>query len=47
MKYTVLIADDEANARAYISRLIEKHDQLHLVGAKANGLEVVAFSAIS
>ncbi|WP_436516911.1 LytR/AlgR family response regulator transcription factor [Ekhidna sp. To15] len=43
MKYSVLIADDEANARNYLSRLVASNKRLHLLGTKANGLEVVQF----
>lgn len=43
MKYSVLIADDEANARNYLSRLVERDERLHLLGTKTNGLEVMQF----
>lgn len=35
----VLVADDEAPARAKLSRLLEEHDDVVLISAAANGLE--------
>ncbi|MDW3190985.1 MAG: LytTR family DNA-binding domain-containing protein [Cytophagales bacterium] len=40
---TVLIADDEPNAREYLTRLISKRDDLKLLGAMKNGQEVLNF----
>lgn len=44
MNYRVLIADDEANARDYLSRLVVSYDKFQLLDTKANGLEVVAYA---
>jgi two-component system, LytTR family, response regulator len=43
MKYSVLIADDESNARNYLSRVVDEYEQFQLLGAKSNGLEVVKY----
>ena len=43
MIYNVVVADDEQNARNYLSKLVNGHKNLHLLSAKANGLEVLEF----
>lgn len=40
---SVLIADDEPNAREYLTRLISKREDLKLLGAMNNGQEVLKF----
>lgn len=40
---SVLIADDEPNARDYLSRLIEKRSDLRLLGAMNNGQDVLNY----
>ena len=43
MKRSVLIADDEPNAREYLARLLQDQKELELVGQLKNGQEVVEF----
>ncbi|WP_462248715.1 LytR/AlgR family response regulator transcription factor [Ekhidna sp.] len=43
MIYSVLIADDELNARNYLKRLIESNDKFQFLDALANGLEVLKY----
>ena len=42
MKVSVLVADDEAVARAGLVRMLAEVDWLHVVGEAANGLDAVA-----
>lgn len=43
MKYTLLLADDEPHARAFLSEIIDSDDSLELIGTCVNGSEVVKF----
>lgn len=43
MKRSVIIADDEPNAREYLTRLINGNNHLELLGTFQNGLEVLEF----
>lgn len=43
MMITTLIADDEPHALAYLSRLVEAHPDLQLLGSLKNGREVVSY----
>ena len=47
MIYSVLIADDEVNARNYLKRLIESNDQFQFLDALPNGLEVLKYCKTS
>lgn len=41
--YTVVIADDEPNARAYLIRLLQNDEQINLLKECKNGVEVSSF----
>ncbi|MEP5612898.1 MAG: LytTR family DNA-binding domain-containing protein [Cyclobacteriaceae bacterium] len=41
--YTVLVVDDEPHARRFLSTLLEKGDEFHLLGECANGREAIHF----
>lgn len=43
MKFSVLIADDEVNARNYLMRLVESIDEFHFLDAVSNGLEILKY----